>query len=186
MDFKILLKAIAGMFLSLLLLGLVYRVGEIFPEHSSIFYVLSWAALIAYAFFTSKEFKETDGESGAIIYENYIDLFKCLSLVGVPYILISIAGYFQQPESGKILTVGFVLIMLTHIAYQSAKLNSVKMLPFVLLTKLTMSFVWIAAVIQTLNPSGKNAQVRRKNRTVATLVLLFITPVINMLVLDEK
>lgn len=185
MEFKTLFKAIFGLILSLFLLAAIVKLGEKFPEHSLIVYVASWVALVTMSCLSSREFKSSGGESGSVIYENYIDLFKCLTVPGVPYIFIMLAAYFDQPESGRILAIGFAAIMTLHIAYQSARVNGVKMLPIVLITKLSMSFVWVVAVIQTLSPSGKNAKSRRENRASATLVLLFITPIINMLVLDD-
>lgn len=186
MDFKVLFKALVGLFLSAFLTSGVIKVAQLVPDHSLIVYVISWAVVVFVAYQGSKEFKSTDGESGLVIYENYIDLFKCLTILGVPYILIQLAANFGQYESGRVLAGIFAACMTVHIAYKSAQVNELKTLPVVLITKLSMSFMWIAAVIQTLSPSGKNAKARRDNRAMATMILLFLTPVINMLVLDDK
>lgn len=186
MDFKVLLKAIAGLCLSLMLISAIVKIGEMIPDHSLIVYVIAWAIIVFFAYLGSKDFKESGGETGLIIYENYIDLFKCLTILGVPYILISVAARFGQYESGRILAVLFAVGMTVHIAYKSAEVTELRMLPIVLITKLSMSFLWIAAMLQVLSPSGKNAKSRRDNRATATMILLFITPVINMLVLDDK
>ncbi|WP_182025640.1 hypothetical protein [Vibrio rotiferianus] len=186
MNYKVLFKAIVGLLLSIFITSGVIRLGQMVPDHALIVYVISWAIVVFIAYKGSKEFKRTDGESGLVIYENYIDLFKCLTILGVPYILIQLAANFGQYESGRILAGIFAIGMTIHIAYKSAEVNELRMLPVVLITKLSMSFIWVAAVIQTLSPSGKNAKARRDNRAMATMILLFLTPIINMLVLDDK
>ena len=186
MDFKVLANAIGGIILSSMVVSAVVKLGMLLPEYWLWVYLVAWSILIIIAYVGANQFKTTEGEEGMVIYADYFDIFKCLSVIGVPYIVYSVGMQFNQIESSKIFSAIYIALMTLHICYTSAKINKFWDLPVVYLTKFSISIIWIIAVIQTLDPSGKNASERRSNRTTAVIILMFLTPIINMFVLSNE
>jgi len=186
MNYKVLGNAVGGILLSVMVVSGVAKLGMLLPDYWLLVALVAWSILIIIAYVGAQRFKETDGEDGMVIYADYFDIFKCLSVIGVPYIVIIVGANFNQVEASTIFAAIYAVIMTTHICYTSAKINKFSDLPVVYLTKFSISILWIFAVIQTLNPSGKNASERRGNRSVAVMILMFLTPVINMFVLSNE
>jgi len=184
--FKTFLASIVGVVLAA---GIVYGLAELtvlYPDYWFTVVFLSWLVLVLIAYRGSRQFKLSDGDEGMVIYQDYYDLFKCLSVVGVPVILYIIGAQFGQVEAAQVASAIFASGMFLHICYESAKINRLLELPVVYLVKFSTSFLWFIAIFQTLNPSGNNAAARRKSRAIAALVLFFLTPIINMFVLDDN
>jgi len=55
-----------------------------------------------------------------------------------------------------------------------------------LMTKVPLGIIWILNFITMLNPGGKTAVQRRKNRGTALVILAFLTPIIGMLVANKE
>lgn len=184
--FKTFLASIVGMALAAGIVYGLFQLTILYPDYWLTVVFVSWLILVLIAYRGSKQFKLTDGDDGMVIYQNYYDLFKCLSVIGVPVVLYYIGAHFGQIEAAHVASAIFAAGMFLHICYESAKINRFLDLPVVYLVKFSTSFLWFIAIFQTLNPSGRNAAARRKNRAVAALVLFFLTPIINMFVLDDN
>jgi len=66
--------------------------------------------------------------------------------------------------------------------------NNKVILPTILsiMTKVPLGIIWIFSFITLLNPSGKTAAQRRKNRGTALVIGVLITPIIGMLVVEKE
>ena len=186
MNVKIFLSSLVGLLLSAILVFGLFQLIQALPDHGLTLVFVAWLVLMVMAYRGSHRFKATEGDEGLVIYQDYYDLFKCLSVVAVPIGLFFIGAYLGQPEAAKISALIFSVGMTLHICYESAKLNKLTDLPIVYLIKFSTSFLWFLAAMQALNPAGKNNSARRTNRAIAATVLLILTPVINMLVLDDS
>lgn len=185
MDLGVFFKAIGGILSAALIVGGLSKIASIFPDNWFLIVFVGWAIVIMIAFFGAREFKVTNGESGLVVYSDYYDIFKCLSVAGVPYIIFQVGMSLGQDKAAAVCAALYAVGMVLHICYESAKVNKFSQLPIIYITKFSMSFIWIIALIQVLDPSGKNASERRRSRGIAVLTLLFITPLINMFVLDD-
>ena len=186
MDIKTFFKALAGLIVSLMTVAAIIKIASFLPEYSIFVYLLAWASVIIIAYSGANKFKESDGEDGMVIYTDYHDVFKCLSVAGVPAALYMIGLYFGQEKGALLFSSLYAATMTLHVCYLSAKMNKFSDLPVVFITKFSISIIWIISVIQILDPAGKNASQRRTNRATATMVLFFLTPLLNMFVLSDE
>jgi glycerol uptake facilitator-like aquaporin len=188
MSFKTLLEAICGLLLAAVLVAAVGWLCLEIPEYWLAISLGAFAGMVVMACLQAKKFKETDGESGGVVYADYYDVFKCLSVAAVPAVIIFFAASFapDQIKSAHICAGLYIILMLLHIAYKTAQCNRFIMLPVVLVVKIGLSVIWVTAFYQMLNPSGKNRQSRRTNRTMAVMVMLMVTPLITLLVQGDE
>lgn len=189
-NYIVLLKSILGIVGAALLILLIFELSEtsLLREYQFFFILGAFFLFVFLAYKWSVEFKESDGELGCVVYLDYYDVFKCLSIFLIPLILVYVAvSYFPDQQKGVRAFIGlYMTIMLIHVTYISAQYNSLKSLPVVIIVKLGMSLIWVYGLKQMLNPSGKNAEDRRKSRATAVMILMIITPIINALVLNDK
>ena len=187
MSLKIMLKGIVGILLTVGLVALVYWVSGLMPENRLAICLGSFLAMVAVVCLETKKFKDTEGDSGAVAFTDYYDVFKCFSVVIVPGFLVVCGAPFTDQYNGVLILAGlYVVLMLLHIAYKTAEYNSFVMLPPVLLVKIGLSIIWLTIFYQMLNPSGKTRKSRRSKRTMAVFAMLLITPLINYLILDDE
>jgi hypothetical protein len=59
-------------------------------------------------------------------------------------------------------------------------------LPIILVTKITLSVLWIKQVIEAIDPPGKTLLERSRNRGVTLLILAILTPLVARLVRDHE
>jgi len=185
MEFKVLFKAIGGILLTVFTVSAIFKAGQLTPEYWYLVYLIAFFSVVLAAYLGARKFKDTDGEEGIVVYLNYYDVFKCLSIFLIPLIVIYLGSMFKQAEAAKIFSILYAVIMILHVSYISAKHNKVSAMPVVLISKLSLSIIWVYALYETLNPSGKTYKDRRGSRTIAVMVMMIITPIVNMLVLGN-
>lgn len=185
MNIMILIKAILGICMSALMLAAIAFIGSVIPKYGFLVGIIFFFIIVYMAYSEAKKFKETEGQNGVVVYTDYYDVFKCLSIFLVPLIIMYIGGGFGQIKAAIIASILYSSIMTLHIAYISAKLNSLKMLPIIILVKLIISIIWVYALKEMLSPSGKNSSSRRDSRAIAVMILMVITPIINILILNK-
>ena len=142
MSVKILGKALAGL---LLAAGLVAAVGWLslqVPKYGLAVNIGAFAVMVVWACLAAQKFKDTEGEKGGVVYADYYEVFKCLSVGIVPAVLI----FFFGPVPGQInavLICGglYVVLMLIHIACRTAEVNSFLAVPVVLVVKIGLSII---------------------------------------------
>ncbi|MEB7712782.1 hypothetical protein NGC32_08570 [Kluyvera cryocrescens] len=185
----VLIKALLGIIGAALLIVCIFKVSSLgFLQEYKFFFILASFLLFVFLAYTwSVEFKESDGESGCVVYLDYYDVFKCLSVFLVPLIIMYFASHLEGQHKGFVaFSVLYMVLMLIHVTYISAQYNSLKSLPVVIIVKLGMSLIWVYGLKQMLDPTGKNAESRRKSRAMAVMILMVITPIINALVLYDS
>jgi len=188
MSFIILLKAVVGL---LAAAGLVAAVGLLclhVPEYWLAIVLGVFFGMVVLACLQAKKFKETEGESGGVVYIDYYDVFKCLSVAVVPVVIFFLGIPFLESQGHSILIFCglYVGLMLLHIAYKTAQYNNLIILPVMLLVKFGLSIIWITVFYQMLNPVGKTRESRRHRRAVAVILMMLITPLISLLVLGDE
>jgi hypothetical protein len=109
MDIKALFKAVGGIWLAGLVVSAVYKLTILLPEYWLLVGLGAWAIVIIAAYVGANEFKATKGEQGMIIYTDYFDIFKCLSVIVVPYVIISIGGGVEQIKASRILAGAYAI-----------------------------------------------------------------------------
>jgi len=185
-SFRTLLKAIAGLLLAAVLIAIVCLLCLLVPDYWLAISLISFAGLVVLVCLSARKFKETEGESGVVAYVDYYDVFKCLSVIMVPMVIIFFSLPFINQINSILICVGlYISLMLIHIAYRTAQDNSFIMLPVVLLVKIGLSVIWVTVFYQMLNPAGKTRKSRRTTRTMAIFATMMVAPLIHILVLGD-
>tara|TARA_R110001583_G_scaffold768_3_gene7144 strand:+ start:2897 stop:3427 length:531 start_codon:yes stop_codon:yes gene_type:complete len=130
------------------------------------------------------------GENRTItIYKNYDDLGLTF-LIPASFVLIMLV--FTN-LGGSVLIAGIIAsvtsLCLLIVLVKNTYLDNGKNFPntaLALITKLPLAVIWILALTQALNPSGKTGGQRRQNRGQALIVLTLLTPIIGGLVADKS
>ena len=188
MSFITLLKALFGLSAAVGLAAGVGWVCTLVPDYWLAVCLAAFSGMVVLVFLEARKFKATEGEKGGVAYIDYYDVFKCLSVAVVPVVVTFFLSmvFPNQINSLLIFSGLYAGLMLVHIAYKTAEVNSLLMLPMVLLVKIGLSVIWITVFYQMLNPAGKTRQSRRTWRTMAVMGLLVLTPLIKILVLGDE
>ena len=124
-----------------------------------------------------------------VIFRDYNDLgltFLIPASSILIYYLFTMFGGNPAWGVGLALVVAMSLfIILLKSTYQD---NQKAFLPTVLsiMTKVPLGIIWIISFINMLNPGGKTAAQRRKNRASALMIMGLLTPIIGMLVVNKE
>ena len=124
-----------------------------------------------------------------IIFKDYNDLgltFLIPASFVLIYILFTSLG--GNPQWGVILA-AIVAIILFFILIKNSYIDNNRSLlhtSLAILTKMPLGIIWIINLISILNPSGKTAMKRRKNRGSALVILALLTPIVTMLVVEKQ
>ena len=186
MNFHTLLKALAGLLATALLVAVVWLLCLMASGYGLLIGLCAFAGMVVWACLEAKKFKATEGESGAVVYTDYNDVFKCLSVVIVPVVIFFFGASLGQIESLLIFCLLYAVLMFLHIAYRTAQDNSFLMLPVLLVVKIGLSVICVVTFYQMLDPSGKSRKARRSGRAKSILAMMMITPLISHLVLDNE
>ena len=124
-----------------------------------------------------------------IIFRDYNDLgltFLIPASVYLVFILFTSFGGNQQLALLLALGIGLVLFGIlaknTYIDNNRSMLRTI----LVIMTKMPLGILWFLNFITMLNPSGKTAAERRKNRGGALIILAILTPILGMLVVNKE
>lgn len=134
-------------------------------------------------------FKGAGENRTVVIFRDYNDLGLTF-LIPVSFMLISYL--FMMFEGKSAWGVGLALIVSIVLFWMVVKStyydNNKKFIPTILalITKVPLGIIWIFSFITMLNPSGKTAKQRRKNRASALMLMAILTPIISMLIVEKK
>lgn len=118
----------------------------------------------------------------AVVFRNYDDLalvFGC----GISIVLVV---SFSDTRILLVLAALVSLGLIVVITVRTWQDNGLLLLPVVLFAKIPLSVLWIAQVIQAVNPSGKTYMARARQRGGALLVLAILTPLLARLIRDHE
>jgi hypothetical protein len=124
-----------------------------------------------------------------VIFRDYNDLGLTFlipaSFMLVSYLFMMFGG---NPAWGTGLATIVALILFSILLKNTYEDNGKKLVPTILaiMTKVPLGIIWIFSFISLLNPSGKTAAQRRKNRASALVIMGFLTPIIGMLVVNKE
>jgi hypothetical protein len=134
-------------------------------------------------------FKGYGDKRTVIIFRDYNDLgltFLIPASVYLVFILFTSFGGNQKLALLLAFGVGFVLFGIlaknTYIDNNRSMLRAI----LVIMTKMPLGILWFLNFITMLNPSGKTATQRRKNRGAALIILAILTPLIGVLVVNKE
>ena len=124
-----------------------------------------------------------------VIFRDYNDLgLTFLIPVSFALIYILFTSLGGNPKWGGILAT-IVALILFLILIRNSYIDNDRSLLYAstaILTKMPLGIIWIVNLISILNPSGKTATERRKDRGSALVILALLTPIITMLVVEKK
>lgn len=130
----------------------------------------------------------TGWSASVTVFRNYDDLV--LVFFGG---LAFLAANFLMADSGQNTLPWLIIAALTAMGLFAVILvrtwvdnPSIIKFPVALVTKLSLSVLFLVHLLELLNPSGKTQVERAKNRASALIVLLILSPVINRLVRDKE
>jgi hypothetical protein len=134
-------------------------------------------------------FKGYGENRSVVIFRDYNDLGLTF-LIPASYVLVFqlFLMFGGNPAWGAglatIVTISIFFILLKN-TYED---NGKKLLPTILaiMTKVPFGIIWVFSFISMLNPSGKTAAQRRKNRASALLIMGFLTPIISILIVNKE
>ena len=145
--------------------------------------------LLYFAMMIVTIFKGYGDNRTVIIFRDYNDLgltFLIPASFLLIYTLFMMFGGNPAWGAGLALIVSLVLFgILVKNTYID---NNRKILPTILslMTKVPLGIIWIISFMTMLNPSGKTAKERRKNRGSALIIVAILTPIIGMLVVERE
>ena len=132
-----------------------YYLCTLVPGEGFVLAVTPFIALSVWAFFKARKYKETGGREGIVVYRNYKDALKCLSVACIPILFSFIAIYSGGSKILSLAAILYMVGMFVHIAYQNAQINELKVLPFVLLVKMILAFIWVLWLFCMLTGNDK-------------------------------
>ena len=124
-----------------------------------------------------------------VIFRDYNDLGLTFlipaSFVLIYYLFVMLGG---DPAWGAGLAFVVALVLFAMLVKSTYEDNHRSFLPTVLslMTKVPLGIIWIISFINMLNPGGKTAAERRKNRGTALMIMGLLTPIIGMLVVNKE
>lgn len=124
-----------------------------------------------------------------IIFRDYDDLGLTFlvpaSFILIIYLFRSLGG---DQQLASLLAIGVSIVLFTILVRNTYLDNHRSLLPTVLalMTKIPLGIIWVLNLVTVLNPSGKTASERRKNRGSALVILALLTPLITLLVVNKK
>jgi len=124
-----------------------------------------------------------------IIFRDYNDLgltFLIPASVYLIFLLFTSLGGNQQ--LAMFLAIGVSLILFAILVKNTYLDNNKSMLhtSLAIMTKMPLGIIWFLNFITILNPSGKTATRRRKNRSVALIILAILTPLMTLLIANKE
>ena len=134
-------------------------------------------------------FKGYGENRSVVIFRDYNDLGLTFlipaSFVLIYYLFMIFGG---NPVWGAGLALVVALSLFAILVKNTYEDNNKAMLPTVLslMTKIPLGIIWILSFITMLNPSGKTAKERRKNRGTALVIMAILTPILGMLVVEKQ
>jgi hypothetical protein len=120
-----------------------------------------------------------------VIFKNYDDLGLTFLVPASGVALYMVLQFLGVSPQFCLAVASFVsLALLGKLIYNTYLDNSGNILKTIIClnTKLPIAVIWILCLIQSLNPSGKNAAQRRSNRGGAMVILAVLTPILGLLV----
>ena len=124
-----------------------------------------------------------------IIFRDYNDLGLTFlipaSFILIFYLFMMFGG---NPSWGVGLAFIVSISLFVILVKNTYEDNNKAILPTVLslMTKVPLGLIWILSFITMLNPGGKTAAQRRKNRGTALVIVGLLTPIIGMLVVEKE
>ncbi len=124
-----------------------------------------------------------------VIFRDYNDLGLTFlipaSFVLIYYLFTMVGG---NPTWGVGLALVVSLVLFAMLAKSTYEDNHRALVPTILsiMTKVPLGIIWIISFITMLNPGGKTAAERRKNRGTALVIMGILTPIIGMLVVNKE
>ena len=124
-----------------------------------------------------------------IIFRDYNDLGLTFlipaSFVLIFYLFMMFGG---KPSWGMGLALIVSVSLFVILVKNTYEDNNKAILPTILsiMTKVPLGMIWILSFITLLNPSGKTAAKRRKNRGTALVIVGLLTPIIGMLIVKKE
>ena len=134
-------------------------------------------------------FKGYGENRSVVIFRDYDDLGLTF-LIPASFVLIYylFAMFSGNPTLGAGLALVVSIILFFLLLKNTYEDNHKKVFPTILsiMTKVPLGIIWILSFMTMLNPSGKTAKERRKNRGTALLIMGILTPIIGMLVANKE
>jgi len=122
-----------------------------------------------------------------VIFLDFDDLGYSFGVLAVPVAMLFILNFIPVIEEIKIALLTVPSIILIYLAAQKSWQGGVRlMLPIALITKITWGVLYIFAILNVLNPSGKTAKARREMRAMAIFFAMVATPIIARLVVNKE
>lgn len=124
-----------------------------------------------------------------VIFHDYDDVGLSFlipaSFLLILYLFLSFGG---NPKFG-ILLASIIAMVLFVLLVQNTYISNNKSFVHTILsiiTKIPLSIIWLLSLIFIVNPIGKTAIQRRKNKNIAMVILVILTPIIGMLVAEKQ
>jgi len=134
-------------------------------------------------------FKGYGENRSVVIFRDYNDLGLTFliptSFVLIYYLFMMFGGNSVWGAGLALVIAVSLFVLLVKNTYED---NNKQMLATILsiLTKVPLGIIWIVSFITMLNPGGKTAKERRKNRGTALVIMAILTPIISMLVVEKE
>jgi len=134
-------------------------------------------------------FKGYGENRSVVIFRDYNDLGLTFlipaSFVLIYYLFMMFGG---NPTLGAGLALVVAVILFFILLKNTYEDNHKKVFPTILsiMTKVPLGMIWILSFMTMLNPGGKTARERRKNRGTALLIMGILTPIIGMLIANKE
>lgn len=124
-----------------------------------------------------------------VIFRDYDDVglsfLMPASFLLILYLFLAFGG---TPKFG-ILLAFIVTIVLFVLLLQNTYISNNKSFVHTtlsIITKIPLSTIWLLSLIFIVNPIGKTTTQRRKNKNIAMIILMLLTPIIGMLVAEKQ
>ncbi len=134
-------------------------------------------------------FKGIGENRTVIVFQDYNDVGLTFLIPASAYLIfwlfVSMGG---DPKIAQYLAWAVVLVLFIKLVRNTYEANHKQMLHTVLalITKLPLGILWFFNLITALNPGGKTAAQRRKNRGSALVFLALLTPIVSLLVVNKE
>ena len=123
-----------------------------------------------------------------VVFRDYNDLALVFLLSIGPIAIAFILSYLGAPKNlGTYGLLGLVIILFSWIGFRTLQDNHNPIyFLLALITKISLSFLFIVSLISFVAPSGKATSQRMDARRIAFVLLMMVTPLIVALVRDHE